>query len=412
MLDYDEDSPEEGELREEPGPRGGRQSNVVSSVLQAVTASPRRDQAPGRAHRSAQDRGTVARRSAPVRAPSLEPGKEHRGGVRFDTVSIGVGGEADEGWQQGVLRKGKYLVDAGVGTRDGNGGSLQAEGVDKKGDKAGEPSGASGTVKEGPESKELKIKKLPYMGVTKPLGAHLMLATKERIWKGEYVEILKLLHREVRAKEGSKEEEYELAKRPKVPLTIENWTSAFLIFASVYCEKFPERSVSLFKYMDVIRKAQITGGGYAWAQYDEFRARMAWDEEAKWGELDTDLWQHTMGAAKSGTTIFTAGGLPIVYKPFQGKPTRGGVDLTSKTSGGAGACWDFNKGLCTREYCRFRHECSQCGGRHPLVKCWGGKPQGGQQWSQASGGSASSHFQGARGGKGTQGPGPKGSYSS
>ena len=40
--------------------------------------------------------------------------------------------------------------------------------------------------------------------------------------RGEYVEILRLLHWELRAKEESKEEEYELARRPKVPTTIEN----------------------------------------------------------------------------------------------------------------------------------------------------------------------------------------------
>ena len=62
------------------------------------------------------------------------------------------------------------------------------------------------------ESADFRRKKLPYMGITKPLGAHLMASTKERIWRGEYVEMMKLLHRELRAKEGSKEEEYELAR--------------------------------------------------------------------------------------------------------------------------------------------------------------------------------------------------------
>ena len=46
-----------------------------------------------------------------------------------------------------------------------------------------------------------------------------------------------------------------------MPVTIENWTAAFLIYASVYCEMFPERSVVLLKYMNVIQKAQITYGG-------------------------------------------------------------------------------------------------------------------------------------------------------
>ena len=38
------------------------------------------------------------------------------------------------------------------------------------------------------------------METTKPLGAHLMNSTEEKIWNGEYIEMMKLLHRELRAR--------------------------------------------------------------------------------------------------------------------------------------------------------------------------------------------------------------------
>ena len=274
------------------------------------------------------------------------------------------------------------------------------------------------TVKEGDEEKRVEeerkesadthYKKMPYMGITKPLGAHLTSGMKERIWRGEYVEMFKLLHREIRAKEGSKEEEYELAKRPKVPVTIENWTAAFLTYASVYCEKFPERSVALLKYMDVIRKAQITYGGYAWVHYDEeFRARLSEDADGQWGQLDQDLYMHTMNAEKFSKTTFTASGLPIIYRPFRGFPTQSGVGAGGRGRGatdGSGSCWSFNKGACTREFCKFRHDCSKCGGRHPVVQCWG----------TASGGYGGAGYGGPafqqRGGRGGRGFAAKGSY--
>ena len=88
-----------------------------------------------------------------------------------------------------------------------------------------------------------------------------MESAKEKIWSGEYIEVFKLLHWELRAKEGSKEEEYELVKRPRVPVIIEKLTAAFLFYASMYCEKVPECSMALFKYMDMIRKVHITYGG-------------------------------------------------------------------------------------------------------------------------------------------------------
>ncbi|KAJ1197250.1 hypothetical protein NDU88_001112 [Pleurodeles waltl] len=112
--------------------------------------------------------------------------------------------------------------------------------------------------------------------------------------------MLKLLHRELRAKEGSKEEEHELAKRPKMRVTVGNWIVAFLICASIYCKKYLVCSVALFKYIDVIRKAYISYGGYARMQYDdEFWACLAADLNAQWGKIDLDLWQYTLGPAKA-----------------------------------------------------------------------------------------------------------------
>ena len=163
-------------------------------------------------------------------------------------VSKGVYTVQEVGDGEGLIRlqQGKYVEDRGMGSQDIGIGSevpvQQGQEAKKEGLEevvagsgqayslevsATDASGSGGKK----ESKELKKKKLPYMGITKPLGAHLMLATKENIWKGEYVEVFKLLHRDVRAKEGSKEEEYELSRHPRVPVTVENWSSAFLIYA-------------------------------------------------------------------------------------------------------------------------------------------------------------------------------------
>lgn len=65
-------------------------------------------------------------------------------------------------------------------------------------------------------------KKLPYMGISMPLGTRLSERIKNRIWQHEFVDVFKLLHRDIQAKEGFKEEEWELARRPRVPRNIEN----------------------------------------------------------------------------------------------------------------------------------------------------------------------------------------------
>ncbi|KAJ1081445.1 hypothetical protein NDU88_001627 [Pleurodeles waltl] len=88
-------------------------------------------------------------------------------------------------------------------------------------------------------SGSIKSKKLPFMVVSMPFGVHLTQAMKDKICNGEFVDVFQLLHREIQAKEGLKEEEWELARRPKVTTSTENWMSAFFIIASVYCERHP-----------------------------------------------------------------------------------------------------------------------------------------------------------------------------
>ncbi|XP_078502436.1 uncharacterized protein LOC144756516 [Lissotriton helveticus] len=164
------------------------------------------------------------------------------------------------------------------------------------------------------------------MGLAMPLGSHLSEKLKEGIWKHEFVDVFKLLHREVQAKEGSKEEEWELTRRPRVPVTMENWTSAFLIFASVYCQRYLDRAIALFKYMDIIRKAQMQFGGFAWLSYDEeFRARVSANPEKSWGEVDQELWVQWMALTHSTASTHTASGLPVVYRSFPPRPAQGCV---------------------------------------------------------------------------------------
>ena len=143
------------------------------------------------------------------------------------------------------LSRGGYMVDKGTdaqkgeemerGVKGGNG-ATDRQGAEHKmvsrltmteesretaeGRKDGKEAGEEKTKDDKEDKKDsakVVLKKLPYMGITKPLGAHLMASSKERIWKGEYVEMLKLLHRELRSKEGSKEEKYELARHPRCP---------------------------------------------------------------------------------------------------------------------------------------------------------------------------------------------------
>ncbi|KAK2518452.1 uncharacterized protein LOC102094622 [Columba livia] len=129
----------------------------------------------------------------------------------------------------------------------------------------------------------------PYVGLRRPLGYQLAKATKERIWRGEFIDLFSLLHTELATEHG---------RRPGD--TLDQWVSAFLVYASVLCEKHPARCGAMFKYLDTIRKLHATYGGTSWMSYDEdFRRRAAKDPTLPWGDVDLDLWMKWMAPLKS-----------------------------------------------------------------------------------------------------------------
>ena len=71
--------------------------------------------------------------------------------------------------------------------------------------------------------------------------------------------------------------------------TIDQWTSAFLVFGAIYAQRFPEAAPGLFKYCEVVRDIAATGPPLAWRQYDaRFRSLRQFDlagflwEQPRW----------------------------------------------------------------------------------------------------------------------------------
>lgn len=100
-----------------------------------------------------------------------------------------------------------------------------------------------------------------YVCFEGPLGSHLKQEVRDRIWKGEYVEIFSLLPLEkvnlakVKPDESKKEEE-EKRRYRLIPRTFGNWLQAFNILASVIGEKSPDQCSALYCYADAIGEAQ------------------------------------------------------------------------------------------------------------------------------------------------------------
>ena len=142
------------------------------------------------------------------------------------------------------------------------------------------------------------------------LGSAVPRALRDRIWKGEFVDLGALL-KNVPVPDGSAPTVIALSGStlqvqpqrgvPRIT-SIEQWTSAFLVFASIYTEKHIVRALEMFKYMDTVRTA-ARFGGYGWRTYDaQFRLRQAREPTRSWAVIDSELWLMTATAPCTHST--------------------------------------------------------------------------------------------------------------
>ena len=114
-----------------------------------------------------------------------------------------------------------------------------------------------------------------------PLGYHLTAAMKEKIVRGEFVDLLSLLPSAKESLFKDKKDERGDEDRRRLSRSFSNWLQAFLIYSSIICEKCPEKSVGLLQHVDMV----------AWFVYDEsFRQKLAVHPNLEWGSKDIGLW--------------------------------------------------------------------------------------------------------------------------
>lgn len=192
------------------------------------------------------------------------------------------------------------------------------------------------------------------------LGSHIDEAVREKIWSNAYVDIWSLISIDQHTvdKERRVVDPRPVDRKVKVAKTMNNWLQAFAVLGCVMGEKHPERCSQLFVYFDTIYNAYKSHGGAAWWRYDEeFRRRLALHPEIGWDSKATDLWLRLMMAQKPS---FPSGATGAGASPASG----------SVASRRPGTCWLFNEGHCKfYGLCKFKHECSACGGNHAATRC-------------------------------------------
>ena len=141
---------------------------------------------------------------------------------------------------------------------------------------------------------------------------------------------------------------------------IEQWTTAFTTYMSVFTHKFPQRSQELLQYLSLIRYAARVHRGLGWAIYDyKFCQKVGQKKTRVWSEIDQQLWLKIFTVAPSV--------LKEEYPLFSNGP-----QTSSVSTGGErrGTCHNFNRlRWCHRSPCSFKHVCNKCAGAHPGHNC-------------------------------------------
>ena len=81
------------------------------------------------------------------------------------------------------------------------------------------------------------------------------------------------------------------AKTASFLTDIEQWTTAFTTYMSVFTHKFSQRSQELLQYLSLIRYAVRVHRGLGWAVYGyKFRQKAGQNKTRAWSEIDQQLW--------------------------------------------------------------------------------------------------------------------------
>ena len=221
----------------------------------------------------------------------------------------------------------------------------------------------------------------PLSSVCDPLGCDLAIATKEKIWKGDFVSLESLNTQNQLASQSQSPTSWTFSSlgqnlvaqpvaQPKREIKgIFQWTNAFLIYMSIFLERHPARANELLKYVATIREFSQTMGNTAWLMYDlEFRKKQARRPTNPWSSIDMELYAKMLMFGNSNDNQRFSTGSVFQYSRRQATTFR-----TQKRP-----CFAFNKGACKMpaSRCTYAHKCLKCDEiGHPSMRCLQGSGQ-------------------------------------
>ena len=199
------------------------------------------------------------------------------------------------------------------------------------------------------------------------VGSHVPQKIKKQIWECKFIDLSLLTKTACELQDYESQGDIQIKEgrlcivKPKTNtiLTIDKWTSAFIIFTSIMLEKFPTRAQELLKYLRDIRIAATRSNN--WFKYDEqFRLKMANQPQLSWGQINQEFW--LLYISNKDETIQT-------YNQTSSQSQSSYPSNPNRTL--AFYCNHFNKGVSCPFFpkCKYRHASSKCEANHPSIRC-------------------------------------------
>ena len=217
--------------------------------------------------------------------------------------------------------------------------------------------------------------------VFEPISSHIPIKIKEKVWNGEFIDFNLLLksNRDLVNESYLKSDltvrggTLSVVKKTTTPIkNIHVWSSAFLVYASILLEKWPNKGLELFKYLHSVRLAASRGYPGGWVQYDEqYRLRKAQSPTSSWGIVDMEIWMlcvSTPNNSSLSTGFTNHANIPQAQGNYLSANSR---EFNFNSPPSRNFCRNFNRGGRCQfgRYCKFSHRCSRCNGNHPITVC-------------------------------------------
>ena len=206
------------------------------------------------------------------------------------------------------------------------------------------------------------------------LTCHVDSTMKQKIERGEFIELEKLLPRtRTFNQKFSDDNKMQLVNRDGssfwVPMerekisSLRKWDQAFRIYAAIYSRANPSRSPKIWQYIHVITTAANT---YSWdnvAEYDyTFRQLMATYPQRSWARIYHQMWNLALHEPASRSQ-YNYGS--------KGNNSGSGSGAMKTPEGRDRYCWKYNKNKCRNPKCEWEHRCHYCDGwGHGYWNCY------------------------------------------